>query len=142
MLFLHQETIQLHHFTNLTVMKHFTFFLFFLSALATLAQPLVVAHRGYWRTDGSAQNSITSFQKAEEVGCWGSEFDVWLTADGIPVVFHDATINGMRIEDTTFAYRTASSSLPCNSIFKKPFAIPAFVSFLRSSPIAMPNVTS
>ena len=84
-------------------MKHLAFFLFFLSALTTLAQPLVVAHRGYWRTEGSAQNSITSFQKAAEVGCWGSEFDVWLTADGIPVVFHDATIDGIRIEDTTYA---------------------------------------
>ncbi len=68
-----------------------------------LAQPRIVAHRGYWRTEGSAQNSITSLQKAAEVGCWGSEFDVWLTADGVPVVFHDATIDGIRIEDTTFA---------------------------------------
>ena len=78
-------------------------FLLTLCSIVALAQPLVVAHRGYWRADGSAQNSITSFQKAAEVGCWGSEFDVWLTADGIPVVFHDATINGIRIEDTTYA---------------------------------------
>ena len=74
-----------------------------LYALAAMAQPKVVAHRGYWRTDGSAQNSIASFQKAAQVGCWGSEFDVWLTADGVPVVFHDATVEGIRIEDTTYA---------------------------------------
>ena len=78
-------------------------FLLSLCSLIALAQPRVVAHRGYWRTEGSAQNSIVSFQKAAEVGCWGSEFDVWLTADGVPVVFHDATINGIRIEDTTYA---------------------------------------
>ena len=79
-------------------------------ALSAQAQPRVVAHRGYWRTEGSAQNSITSFQKAAEVGCWGSEFDVWLTADGVPVVFHDATIdgkgiagNGIRGVDADFA---------------------------------------
>lgn len=72
-------------------------------SLITSGQPLVVAHRGYWRTEGSAQNSITSLQKAAQAGCWGSEFDVWLTADGVPVVFHDATIDGIRIEDTTFA---------------------------------------
>ena len=74
-----------------------------LYALAAMAQPKVVAHRGYWRTDGSAQNSIASYQKAAQVGCWGSEFDVWLTADGVPVVFHDATVEGIRIEDTTYA---------------------------------------
>ena len=74
-----------------------------LVGLTAVAQPKIVAHRGYWRTDGSAQNSITSLQKAAAVGCYGSEFDVWITADGVPVVFHDATINGIRIEDTTFA---------------------------------------
>jgi len=67
------------------------------------AQPKVVAHRGYWRIDGSAQNSIVSLQKAAAVGCYGSEFDVWITVDGVPVVFHDATINGIRIEDATYA---------------------------------------
>ena len=74
-----------------------------LVSLAISAQPRTVAHRGYWRAEGSAQNSIVSLQKAAEVGCWGSEFDVWLTADGIPIVFHDATIDGIRIEDTTYA---------------------------------------
>ena len=77
--------------------------LFALSSLAIMSQPHVVAHRGHWRAEGSAQNSITSFKKAADVGCWGSEFDVWLTADGVPVVFHDATIDGIRIEDTTYA---------------------------------------
>ena len=74
-----------------------------LVGLTAVAQPKIVAHRGYWRTEGSAQNSINSLQKAAAVGCYGSEFDVWLTADGVPVVFHDATIDGIRIEDTTFA---------------------------------------
>ena len=78
-------------------------FLLTLCSLIVLAQPRVVAHRGQWRTEGSAQNSITSFQKAANIGCWGSEFDVWVTADGVPVVFHDGTIDGIRIEDTTYA---------------------------------------
>jgi glycerophosphoryl diester phosphodiesterase len=73
------------------------------AALIVYAQPKVVAHRGYWRTDGSAQNSIASLQKAAAIGCYGSEFDVWITIDGVPVVFHDATINGIRIEDATYA---------------------------------------
>lgn len=85
------------------MLKHFILLFFAVCSLGALSQPHVVAHRGYWRTDGSAQNSITSFQKAASIGCWGSEFDVWLTADGVPVVFHDGTVNGIRIEDTTYA---------------------------------------
>ena len=81
----------------------FTFSLLLISSLIALGQPNIVAHRGFWRTDGSAQNSIASFQKAAEIGCWGSEFDVWMTADGVPVVFHDAVVEGIRIEDTTYA---------------------------------------
>ena len=83
--------------------RYFFSTLLCLTCMACLAQPKVVAHRGYWMTEGSAQNSIASLQKAAEIGCWGSEFDVWMTADGIPVVFHDATIDGIRIEDTTYA---------------------------------------
>ncbi len=85
------------------MMQRYFLLLLSLVTLAAFAQPHVVAHRGYWKTDGSAQNSIASFQKAAEAGCWGSEFDVWLTADGVPVVFHDATVEGIRIEDTTYA---------------------------------------
>jgi len=66
------------------------------AAMAT--QPLVVAHRGYWKTDGSAQNSIRSIAKADSVKCFGSEFDVWVTADGVVVVNHDPSINGVVIE--------------------------------------------
>ena len=97
---MHQE---LSNDKNIMVKRITSLLLFTLCCLFILSQPHVVAHRGHWRTEGSAQNSITSFKKAAEIGCWGSEFDVWLTADGIPVVFHDATIGGIRIEDTTYA---------------------------------------
>ncbi len=83
--------------------RYFFSLLLTFCTLVCLAQPKVVAHRGYWKTEGSAQNSIASWQKAAQIGCWGSEFDVWLTADGVPVVFHDATVEGIRIEDTTYA---------------------------------------
>lgn len=58
------------------------------------AQTKVIAHRGYWDCEGSAQNSITALNKAHEVGAYGSEFDVSITADGIPVVNHDDSIQG------------------------------------------------
>lgn len=64
----------------------------------------VIAHRGYWKTDGSAQNSITALKKADSVRVYGSEVDLWLSSDGIPVVNHDAdvTLNGEKliIQDT------------------------------------------
>ncbi len=60
--------------------------------------PKVIAHRGYWKTPGSAQNSIRSIVKADSIGCYGSEFDVWMTADSVLVVNHDPTINGVHIE--------------------------------------------
>ena len=66
------------------------------------AQTKVIAHRGYWDCEGSAQNSIASLQKAQELRIYGSEFDVWLTSDGVLVVNHDAEIKGLKIEDTPY----------------------------------------
>lgn len=71
------------------------------------AQPKIVAHRGYWKTEGSAQNSIRSLKEAHNAGCYGSEVDVWLTADGKLVVFHDHIIKdangkGFVIEETAY----------------------------------------
>lgn len=58
----------------------------------------VVAHRGYWTAEGSAQNSIRSLVKADSIHCWGAEFDVWMTKDGKLVVNHDDNIHGIVIE--------------------------------------------
>ena len=70
-----------------------------LAAMAlTMGAQEVVCHRGYWDTEGSAQNSIRSLVKADSIGAWGSEFDVWMTADGVLVVNHDATFDGITIE--------------------------------------------
>ena len=60
----------------------------------------IVAHRGYW--EGNAQNSVASIRKAQEFGLWGSEFDIHLTADGVPVVHHDQTIGNLDIQQSTF----------------------------------------
>ena len=45
------------------------------------AQTKVIAHRGFWKTPGSSQNSISSLLKADSIGCYGSEFDVWIAKD-------------------------------------------------------------
>ena len=71
-----------------------------MSALAAAGQPKVIAHRGYWDCDGSAQNSLRSLAKADSIGCYASEFDVWMTPDGVVMVNHDPTINGVEIQNT------------------------------------------
>ena len=62
----------------------------------------IVAHRGFWRADKikPTANSIASLRSAQEYHLWGSEFDVRLTSDSIPIVYHDDSINGLRIIDT------------------------------------------
>lgn len=56
------------------------------------AQTQIIAHRGFWKTEGSAQNSLTALTKANEIKTYGSEMDIWLSSDGIPVVFHDGHV--------------------------------------------------
>lgn len=73
-------------------------FLFYVAVFSLHAQTKVIAHRGFWKTEGSAQNSITALQKAAEAEVYGAEFDVWITSDGVPVVNHDKDINGVVIE--------------------------------------------
>ena len=74
---------------------------------AVAASTKVIAHRGYWHTAGSAQNSIAALMKADSIGCYGSEFDVWMSADGKLVVNHDATFKGKNMEKSTFAELTS-----------------------------------
>lgn len=79
-------------------------FVCLLSSCATdrQEQTRVVAHRGYWKCEGSAQNSIRSLERAAEIGAYGSEFDVHMTADGVLVVYHDNEIEGKTIQLSTY----------------------------------------
>lgn len=52
--------------------------------------PLWQAHRGYW-IDGKPQNSMASIAAAREKGAKMVEFDVRVTRDRIPILFHDET---------------------------------------------------
>lgn len=60
----------------------------------------VVAHRGHWMPSGSAQNSVRSLVKADSINCFGSEFDVWQTSDGVLVVNHDRKVGDIVIEES------------------------------------------
>lgn len=67
-----------------------------MSALTVFAaKPKVIAHRGLWTEPGSTQNSIRSIVKADSIGCYATEFDVWMTADSVMVVSHDGTVDGL-----------------------------------------------
>lgn len=86
-------------------MKHHFFLtiaLFCVTSILSFAQPEIVAHRGYWTAKGSAQNSITSLRKANKAHCYGSEFDVWITADGQLVVNHDPTYNKVNLQQANY----------------------------------------
>ena len=58
--------------------------------------PIGFAHRG--ASARARENTLEAFALALELGASGLESDVWLTADGVPVLDHDgvATRNGVR----------------------------------------------
>ena len=73
-----------------------------LSAQSTFIQNKVIAHRGAWKKNELPQNSIASLREAIRLGCEGSEFDVWMTADEVLVINHDADFQGLDIEHETY----------------------------------------
>ncbi|MEO1407296.1 MAG: glycerophosphodiester phosphodiesterase family protein, partial [Pseudomonadota bacterium] len=66
----------------------------------------IYAHRGLWSPDGPPENSLAAFHIAANTG-FGMEFDVRLSADGIPVCFHDANLQRMAELDDEVADCTA-----------------------------------
>ncbi len=65
----------------------------------------VYAHRGLWSPSGPPENSMAAFMAAARAGL-GLEFDVRLSADGVPVCFHDLDLKRMtglegRVTDCT-----------------------------------------
>lgn len=56
----------------------------------TAAYPRIIAHRGGGAL--AAENTLAGIDAAAALGCRGVEFDVRLSADGVPVLMHDATV--------------------------------------------------
>ena len=54
-------------------------------------RPHVIAHRGDSRK--APENTIAAIKQAADLGADGIEFDVHVTADGLPAVIHDATVD-------------------------------------------------
>ena len=75
----------------------------------TRNRPITFAHRG--ASGHRPENTLPAFALALEQGASGIESDVWLSADGVPILHHDRTIRppGRRIDVTR---RTASELAP------------------------------
>src|SRR6186713_725353 len=76
---------------------------------------LRLAHRGDWRT--ATENSVAAMDAAMAIAaCDGLEFDVRTSADGVPVVIHDASL--LRVQgqsepvDTLTAAAMAAFGIP------------------------------
>lgn len=67
---------------------------------------LRIAHRGLWGP-GIPENSLAAFQAAADAGL-GVELDVHLSADGAPMVFHDAKLDRMTGQRGYIFERTAA----------------------------------
>ncbi len=70
---------------------------------AKFADNPVIAHRGAWKKNNLPENSIASLKEAIRLGCTGSEFDIWMTADDSIVINHDPHYNKLPIEKTNYA---------------------------------------
>jgi len=55
-----------------------------------VAIPSVIAHRG--ASAEQPENTLAAFRRALALGADGIELDVHVTRDGVPVVFHDASL--------------------------------------------------
>ena len=63
----------------------------------------VIAHRGAWKNTNAPENSIAALNHAVAMGCEGSEFDVHMSADSLPLINHDPSIQGVSIAKTNAA---------------------------------------
>ncbi|RYZ31099.1 MAG: glycerophosphodiester phosphodiesterase [Chitinophagaceae bacterium] len=64
--------------------------------LRTIASFEVLAHRGGGRSADllpASENSMEMIKLASQFGATGIEIDVRMTKDGVPILFHDATLN-------------------------------------------------
>jgi len=92
----------------------------------------VVAHRGYWKTEGSAQNSLTALKLAGDIKVYGCELDVNMTSDEVLVVNHDFNIGQYEICDNPY------DSIK-NTVLKNGETLPTLDQYLEAA-VAYPKL--
>lgn len=65
----------------------------FVIFVSCVAPPLIIAHRG--ASAERPENTLAAFRRALALQADGIELDIHVTADGVPVVFHDASLRRM-----------------------------------------------
>lgn len=100
-----------------------------------LAYPRIIAHRG-----GGAlapENTLTGMHIAQRMGCLGVEFDVALTADGVPILMHDETLERTTSGTGFVAKTTAAETAKLDAGSKHHYAfavspVPTFQAALQT----------
>ena len=80
---------------------------------------IVEGHRGYCAK--YPENTMLSFKKAMELGVDAIEFDVWLTADKVPVLLHDGNCLRTCGEDVHVRDLTLAEVKKLNACYAKKF---------------------
>lgn len=97
-------------------------------------RPLISAHRG-GRSE-APENTVAAFRYAAELGVPGAECDVHLSADGVPVVIHDDTVdrttNGTgEIRDLTAEELGRLDARSTHTDWPEPVGVPTFAEVLE-----------
>jgi glycerophosphoryl diester phosphodiesterase len=70
----------------------------------SVTSPLIIAHRG--ASAEKPENTLAAFRRALALNADGIELDVQVTRDGVPVVFHDATLRRLTGQPGRLAGKT------------------------------------
>ncbi|MGM0451646.1 MAG: glycerophosphodiester phosphodiesterase [Thermodesulfobacteriota bacterium] len=76
-------------------------------------RPWLIAHRG--ANAEAPENTMAAFDAALGHGVDGLEFDVQMTGDGVPVIFHDDTLKRMTGEKGAVSDYTAGELAACDA---------------------------
>ncbi|WP_156510470.1 glycerophosphodiester phosphodiesterase family protein [Labrenzia sp. OB1] len=92
--------------------------------------PLAIAHRG--ASAYAFENTLRAFEVAQELGADMWEVDVRLTADGVPVAFHDADLKNMCGRDLRIGDVTAEALVELTAAAGRPAPLFADIAALAA----------
>ncbi len=94
-------------------------------SLSRLQQCKIIAHRGDHLYNPAYENSLAAFDRAAKAGVWGIELDIRFSADGEPMVFHDASLSRV------YGKTQPIAQLPCSEIKRRFPDIPTLAEVVR-----------
>lgn len=102
--------------------------------------PSIIAHRG--ASAHAPENTMAAFRKAVDAGADGIELDVRLARDGVPVIFHDSTLDRIAAVKGKVSQFTAKElkKLDVGSWFNERYPDRADAAFAREGVPALAEV--